>query len=106
MSFHETNRKVINMSWYNPVELPFIIGHEIGHLIHGDLGDNGYGYSSVKGSQEREADNFSLKLLFNYSIKNADYFDEPYEFIEQYGISIRMLDTAVNLFQKYNDLTF
>ena len=77
MSFHETNRMLTNVSWYNPVELTFIIDLEIRHLINGDSGDNGYTYSSSKGSQECTADKFSLKLLFDYLIKNADYFDEP-----------------------------
>lgn len=41
LSFKNAHKMVINTNWHNPNELPFIIGHEIGHLM---LGDSGIAY--------------------------------------------------------------
>lgn len=38
LSFKNAHKMVINTNWHNPNELPFIIGHEIGHLMLGDSG--------------------------------------------------------------------
>ena len=40
LSLKKHNLMVINLNWHNQSELPFIIGHEIGHFI---LGDDKYG---------------------------------------------------------------
>lgn len=38
LSLKNHNLMVINLNWHNQSELPFIIGHEIGHFILGDKG--------------------------------------------------------------------
>ena len=38
LSFKHKHKMIINTNWQNSNELPFIIGHEIGHLMLGDSG--------------------------------------------------------------------
>ena len=86
---------IININWKNKKELPFIIGHEIGHILAGEPGLSNYCGTPLT-PNERRADLFSLNLIFNYASKQYDCFDEPIQFIEQYGIPYRMLaDTCL-----------
>lgn len=51
---------IINTNWKNKSELPFIIGHEIGHLMDGDVGLSYYCGNALT-SKEHHADLYSLK---------------------------------------------
>lgn len=99
------NLIIVNTNWKNKKELPFIIGHEIGHLIEGESGLSYYCGTSLT-SSERHADLFSLNMIFDYACLQYDSFSEPSQFIQQYGIPIRMFDDASNLFKKHDDLVF
>ena len=96
---------VINQNSKNKFELPFIIGHEIGHIINGDVNGAFYCGKPVN-SEERKADLYSLNLIYGYASNQFDNFEEPVQFIQQYGIPDRMLDDAYRLFEKNNDLVF
>ncbi|WP_103751724.1 hypothetical protein [Lactobacillus panisapium] len=96
---------IININWKNKKELPFIIGHEIGHILAGEPGLSNYCGTPLT-PNERRADLFSLSLIFEYASNQYDSFDEPFLFLQQYGIPIRMLDDACNLFKKHDDLVF
>ena len=65
LSFKNAHKMVINTNWYNPNELPFIIGHEIGHLMLGDSGIAYWPSFSGQNSEEEEADLFSLKIIYD-----------------------------------------
>ena len=96
---------VINQNSKNKFELPFIIGHEIGHIMNGNV--NGAFYCGMPvNSEERLADLYSLNLIYGYASNQFDNFEEPVQFIQQYGIPDRMLDDAYRLFEKNNDLVF
>ena len=96
---------VINQNSKNKFELPFIIGHEIGHIMNGNVNGAFYCGKPVN-SEERLADLYSLNLIYRYASNQFDNFEEPVQFIQQYGIPDRMLDDAYRLFEKNNDLVF
>ena len=96
---------VINQNCKNKFELPFIIGHEIGHIMKGNVNGAFYCGKPVN-SEERLADLYSLNLIYGYASNQFDNFEEPVQFIQQYGIPDRMLDDAYRLFEKNNDLVF
>lgn len=99
------NLIIINTNWKNKSELPFIIGHEIGHLMDGDVGLSYYCGNALT-SKEHHADLYSLNLIFDYATRQYDCFNEPSEFMRAYGIPVRMYDSMVELFRKHNDLLF
>ena len=96
---------VINQNSKNKFELPFIIGHEIGHIMNGNVNGAFYCGEPVN-SEERLADLYSLNLIYGYASSQFDTFEEPVQFIQQYGIPNRMLDDAYRLFEKNSDLVF
>lgn len=104
VSFTDLNRMVINLNWKNKKELPFIIGHEIGHFANGDSGK--FYYRNFNTPVEHQADLYSLNLIFNYASKQFCSFDEPGIFIEQFGIPYRMVEATYDLFRQNNDLIF
>ena len=67
LSFKHKHKMIINTNWHNSNELPFIIGHEIGHLMLGDSGIAYWPSFSGQNSEEEEADLFSLKIIYDYS---------------------------------------
>lgn len=99
------NLIIINTNWKNKSELPFIIGHEIAHLMDGDVGLSYYCGNALT-SKEHHADLYSLNLIFDYATRQYDCFNEPSEFMRAYGIPVRMYDAVVELFRKHNDLLF
>lgn len=86
ISFKQERKMYINTNWRNSNEIPFIIGHEIGHLMLGDQGIMYYESFSGQNSEEHSADLYSLNLIYNYSAKKGDSFQEPGTFIQNYGI--------------------
>ena len=101
ISFHKANKMYINLNWKNQWEIPFIIGHEMGHLVNGDIGTWEYQSGpSSKGSKEHNADIFSLKMIFDYAMNQIDAPSEPCDFIDQFGIPAWMYDDTMILFKK------
>ena len=96
---------VINQNSKNKFELPFIIGHEIGHIMNGDVNGVFYCGKSIN-SEERLADLYSLNLIYGYASNQFDTFEEPIQFIYEYGIPIRMLNDTVELYKKKSNLCF
>lgn len=100
----DMNRMIINLNWKNREELPFIIGHEIGHLANGDSGK--FYYRNFNTPVEHQADLYSLNIIFNYASKQFCSFDEPGIFMSQFGIPYRMKDDTYKLFKNNKDLLF
>lgn len=100
LSLKKHNLMVINLNWHNQSELPFIIGHEIGHFILGDKGVLYYSSFSGQNSEEKSADLYSLNLLYNYACIRGQYFEEPGQFLSAYGIPFRMTDATKELFKR------
>lgn len=104
-AFPEEKFVVINMNCKNLKELPFIIGHEIGHIMNNDNGLQFY-CNTVSTPVEHQADLYSLNLIFDYATRQYDCFDEPSEFMQAYGIPVRMYSDVADLFRKHDDLLF
>lgn len=95
---------VINSSLYNEPYYPFMIAHEIGHIMNGDSGVLYFQAPTAKYSTEHEADLFALDLLYKYSCKKGDVFRSPCQFLQAYGIPFTMLEPAQQLFNQADDL--
>ncbi len=103
LSLKNHNLMVINLNWHNQSELPFIIGHEIGHFILGDKGILYYSSFAGQNSEEKSADLYSLNLLYDYACCRGQYFEEPGQFLSAYGIPSRMAKATKNLFEHNED---
>lgn len=102
-----TKTIIVNLNWYKKEEIPFMVAHEIGHYINGDSGVSYYEdpIAPIKDiGQEHQANLYSLNLLYNYALDHGNTFDEPIEFMHQYGIPMEMLDDTKQLFNRNNDL--
>lgn len=96
---------VINQNCKNKNELPFIVGHEIGHIMNGDATTSFYCNKPLS-SEEHKADLYSLNIIYDYAAEQFDTFEEPIQFVQQYGIPFRMLDDTIELFKGNNKLGF
>ncbi|RMC55031.1 hypothetical protein [Lactobacillus sp. ESL0261] len=96
---------VINQNSKNKFELPFIIGHEIGHIMNGNVNGAFYCGKPVN-SEERKADLYSLNLIYKYASSQFETFDEPGIFMEQFGIPYRIKGDVYRLFKENDDLVF
>lgn len=106
ISLKKARQIYINANWHNPAEIPFIIGHEIGHVM---MGEQGIIYWSKLGgfcSEEKPADLYSLKWIYEYSKKHADHFSDPGAFMQSYGIPWRMAHAVKVLFKNDHDLIY
>lgn len=92
------NLIIVNSQWSNRSEIPFICGHEIGHIIHGDTLIKCEA-PTANYPAERAADLYSLNLIYKYAINNGVEFNEPGQFIQEYGIPIKMLPDACKFFK-------
>lgn len=104
VSFTNQNKMIINTGWQNQTEVPFIIGHEIGHFANHDTGT--FCYKNFNRPVEHQADQYSLELIYDYAANQFSTFNEPCVFMEQYGIPYRMFDDTVKLYERRTDLLF
>lgn len=90
------NLVIINPNANSRKNLPFVILHELGHIIleHQDL-DCIAPAARIK--QENEADCFAVRLLWGYSTQLGFEYNNTYKFIESFGIPNRMFDTVSKL---------
>lgn len=94
----------INMNWHRQEEVPFSIGHEIGHIMlaSGEIALNRNQTFVEHNSEEDPADIFSVKLIYDYSCKMGDCFEDPGLFMQSYGIPSRVIDITKELFKANN----
>lgn len=94
----------INMNWQRPAEIPFIIGHEIGHVLLTD--DECEVRRKItfaeKNAEEKPADLFSLKLIYDFSRKKGDSFSDPGLFMQAYSIPPELASAVKALFKNEN----
>lgn len=67
-AFPEYSSAVINVNWKNIDEIPFIIGHELGHLMLGHKRKEFDESPTKRILMERAANEYSLYLLTEYCI--------------------------------------
>ena len=85
-SFPEFSTTVINANYKNIDEIPFIIGHEIGHLMLKHSKNKFYASPANRIRMEREANEFSLDLITEYCDLHEIYFYNALTFAEAFGI--------------------
>lgn len=88
---------IINSNWRNKNEIPFQIGHEIGHLVHNDTLTRCES-PTAHYPNELSADKYSLKQIFKYNTLQNEIILEPYQFISSYGIPERLYPLTEKLF--------
>lgn len=76
---------IFNDNYKNESEKPFMLAHEIGHVIDGN---SDYYHLSHLGMARGEysANVFAINLLSCYCLDNDIYFESVFEFAEAFGI--------------------
>lgn len=85
-AFPEYSSAVINANWKNIDEIPFIIGHELGHLMLGHKRKEFDESPTKRILMERAANEYSLYLLTEYCDLHEIYFYDKYTFAYAFGI--------------------
>ena len=96
---------IINTNWKRPFEVPFIIGHETGHIVHGD-NITKCESPTAHFSCELEADKYSFDFIFDYNLIQDEIICEPEAFLQQYGIPDRLLPYALEVFKNNRNKLF
>lgn len=79
---------IYNEKWYDSNEKPFILAHEIGHIINGDPVCYSHDYNNINKS-ESIANKFAIRLLKQYCYETDIEFESKYQFAETFGIPRR-----------------
>lgn len=80
-------RKIlVNLNWREPTEIPFIIAHEIGHLVNGDNGVRYYSSATIRSKSEAAANSFAIGLLMECCQAQGLVVDNPVTFCERFGV--------------------
>lgn len=80
-------RKIlVNLNWQKQTEIPFIIAHEIGHLVNGDSGVNYYSSATIRNKSEAAANSFAIGLLMEYCQAQGLTVNNPVTFCERFGV--------------------
>lgn len=90
------NLVIINPNANATANLPFVILHELGHIVlaHQDLGCVSPAARIV---QEHEADRFATELIWDYSQRLGVDYDNAYNFMQAFGIPSKMFGVVINL---------
>lgn len=86
ISYSEPGKLIImNAKWIYPVQMPFLLAHEIGHVIHEN--ESFYHISALTRLKGEACENaYAIKLLHKYCVDNEIYFDSCYSFAKCFGI--------------------
>lgn len=86
ISYNEPGRLIImNAEWSQPTQLPFLLAHEIGHVLHED--EAYFKLNSLTNRKGEAQENvFAIKLLQQYCIENDFRFNSIYQFAQCFGI--------------------
>jgi Zn-dependent peptidase ImmA (M78 family) len=77
---------VINANWHNQKELPFVIAHEIAHVLNKDMGILYFTSSSSKSQIESNANAGAIKILVDYCDKLGLEHYNIIKFMDVFGI--------------------
>lgn len=77
---------ILNENWKESFEKPFILAHEIGHVMCGNAFCYYIGNNKAERYNECIANKFAINLLLNYCEQNDLFFESKYKFAETFGI--------------------
>jgi len=86
LSRSSTHEIVINTNISNEHELPFIMAHEISHLLNHDVGVLYYSTTASRSKIEQSANSRAVDLLLEYAHETDTYTGNYVQFMEQFGI--------------------
>lgn len=86
VSYNEPGKLIImNANWYRPIEIPFLLAHEIGHVLHEY--EEYFHLNDLTRLRGEACENiFAIKLLRQYCVENEFYFRDYYQFAKCFGI--------------------
>lgn len=94
---------VINANWRNQKELPFVIAHEIAHVLNKDMGVLYFTSSSSKSQIESNANAGAVKILVDYCDKLGFEHYNVIKFMNAFGIHANLeymvMDKLENRFE-------
>lgn len=76
---------IYNENWKITKEKPFILAHEIGHVMCGSTICYCHNHIETRQS-EYDANRFTIKLLQDYCNKNDIVYESIYKFADSFGI--------------------
>lgn len=87
---------IFNDNFQNESEKPFMLAHEIGHVIKGS---SDFYKTSFLGKEKSEysANKFAIELLYEYCFENDIWFETTFEFAKAFGVPNKyyyLLETA------------
>ena len=100
ISYAKSKIIILNGNWARRFESPFILAHEIGHIVLQHR-CNSLAAPTTKIKMEHEADVFATEIILNYSKLIGVEHDNVYSFMQAFGIPNRMFDAVSKLMRAY-----
>lgn len=95
-----TRQIIINENWHRPSEVPFMIAHEIAHILNEDVGIVYYSSFANKTKVEHSANIKAIEILLDYC-ELQDLTLEPEQFRQSFGIPTSLSDTVNEEYENY-----
>lgn len=96
ISYAKSRIIILNGNWARLIESPFILAHEIGHIMLQHRCSS-LAAPTIKIKMEHEADAFATEIIWNYSKLIDVEYNNVYSFMQAFGIPNRMFDTVSKL---------
>lgn len=100
VSYAKSRIVILNGNWARQIESPFILAHEIGHIVLQHR-CSALAAPTIKIKMEHEADVFAAEIIWNYSKLIGTEYSNVYSFMQAFGIPNRMFDTVSKLMRAY-----
>lgn len=91
---------VINGNWHNKKELPFMIAHEIAHILNKDMGILYFTSNSSKSHIESNANAGAINILVDYCDKLGLSRYNAIKFMDVFGIPANLESIVMDQLKK------
>lgn len=96
---------IINTNYEKKEHIPFIIAHEIGHVLNGDSGTCYYSTYSARSKYEAAANRFAIDLIRRYAESKGDSSCSYIKFAETWCIPSDLYENVKEEFNRYWEKT-
>lgn len=93
-AYPDKKRIVINTNWHRPNQLPYVVAHEISHILHEDAGILYFHTDSSRRSLEAAADATATQLLVSEYHKRNDDVPNYAKFMADFEIPANLEDVV------------